>query len=91
MSTTIFGITVDTLGLVITEWGLMERDVVELTNKVLFGTLVDVVVNGVDTVIVKFVIDTGENVDVMFEGLIVLAMVILSIIIVSLFPDVIIT
>jgi len=81
----------DTLRLVVTEWGLMGRDIVELTNKVLFGTSVDVVVNGIDTVIVKFVIDTGEYVDVMFEVLIVLAVVILSIFKVSLCPGVVIT
>jgi len=94
MSTTIFvifGVTVATLGLVVTEWGLIGLDVVELTNKVLIGTSVVVVVNGIDTVVVKFVLDTCENVDVMFEVLIVLAVVILSIIIVSLCLGIVIT
>jgi len=89
MPTTTFGITIDTLRLEVTEWRLIELDVVEFTNKVLFGTSVDVVVNGIDTVmgfVVKLAIDTGANVDVIFENLTVLSVVILSIIIVSLCP-----
>jgi len=89
MSITIFGITVETLGLVIITWGLMERDVVELTSNVLFGTSVDVVVDGIDTVagfVIKFVIGADVNVDVMFEGFTVFAVMFFSIIIVSFCP-----
>jgi len=63
---------------------------VELTNKVLFGTSVVVVVNGIDAIVgfvIKFVIDVGTNVDaVIFKSLTVLAVVMFSNIIVSFFP-----
>jgi len=71
--------------------GLIERGVVKLETNAIFGPSVEVVVDGINTVIefvVEFVIDTDANVDVMFKDLTLLAVVTSSIFIVSLCPSI---